>query len=195
MEEYIVPSDTPTDEVIAPESEEVGLPKDPVEVEPIDEDIEEREVLKQRNQELYEQLKKAKGFVRDKDGKWVKKETLQVAKEPPKVAEDISRTELYSLVKANVPDEDTNECVIFAKSHGMTVTEALKDDRLKAILKVNAEYRKSAEVANTSGTRKGNIKPSNDQILENASKGVMPQNVDDLVQARIAKKLADMQKS
>ena len=112
-----------SEEVVTPEDDEpkeLGLPADPVEVEPKDEDNADAEALKQRNQELYEQLKKAKGFKRDvKTGKWVKPEPK--AEVEVQGTGDITKTELYSLVKANVPDEDVNEVAIYARSHKITV--------------------------------------------------------------------------
>lgn len=42
------------------------------------------ETLKQKNQSLYEQLKKAKGFERGEDGKWIKKQEPTVVTEKPK---------------------------------------------------------------------------------------------------------------
>lgn len=198
MENELEVIDSPNNEEAAPQAE-YGLPEDTPEVEPIDQDfaVEDKDAiiaeLKQKQQETYEQLKKAKGFIRDKDGKWVKKETLQVVKEQPKVSEDITRTELYSLVKANVPEEDTQEAVIYARSHGVTVTDALKTPELKAILRTRAEYRKSAEAANMSGSRKGSLKPTADQIIENAKNGKIA-DVDALVEARMQKKLSNLQR-
>lgn len=171
--ENIEDIDSTTDEEIITDDEpkELGLPEDPVEVEPQDEVTDDSQALKQKNQELYEQLKKAKGFVRDKEGKWVKKETLKVAPKETRVAEDVTRTELYSLVKANVPDEDVNEVVIYAKSHGLTVTDALKTPEVKAILKVKDDYRKTADATNTRNSRYGIKNISDEQILEDASEG------------------------
>lgn len=181
------------------ENTEIGLPKDPVETEPIEEELsvedlkQEVQLRRQREQELYEQLKKAKGFVRDpKDGKWVKKEVLQVPKQETRVSEDITRTELYSLVKANVPEEDTNEAIIYAKSHGLSVTDALKTDELKAVLRVRAEFRKSAEAASMGGSRKGTVKPTNDSIIDNAKKGQFPEDLAELAKARAEKKRQEL---
>lgn len=175
------------EEIVNPENDEpkeVGLPADPVEVEPKDDDVEDIEAVKQKNQELYEQLKKAKGFKRDaKTGKWVKPEP-----KPEKEVEgtgDVTKTELYSLVKADVPDEDVNEVVIYARSHKVSVTEALKLPEVKAILKVKQEYRKTAEAANTGSSRQGSRKISDETLKENASKGILPS--DDEGIARLAK--------
>lgn len=171
-------------EIVEPE---VGLPADPVEVEPKDDAEEEAEVLKQKNQDLYEQLKKAKGFIRNKEGKWVKKEKPVVpapVEEKPGMA-GITTEELYSLVKANVPDEDTVAVKRFARSNAITITEALKNDECKAILKVRKEYRKSAEAANIGSSRLGQLKVSDDALKSNASKGNLP--TDDASIERLAK--------
>jgi uncharacterized protein YdbL (DUF1318 family) len=175
------------EEIVNPinnEPNQYGLPADPIEVEPKDEDADDSELLKQRNQELYEQLKKAKGFVRDKDGKWVKKEIHEVPKET-RVLDDVSRTELYSLVKANVPEEDTQEVVIYAKSRGMTITDALKTPEVKAILKVRQEYRTTANASNVGSSRRGVSKITDEALIENASKGNLP--TDDEAIIRLAK--------
>jgi len=184
------------DEEVAPEpeSEEVGLPADPIEVEPKDEEEEDTDLLKQKNQELYEQLKKSKGFIRDKKtGKWVKKEQPKPEKEVEGTG-DITKTELYSLVKANVPDEDVNEVTIYARSHSISVTEALKLPEVKAILKVKQEYRKTQEASNTGSSRRGSSKISDDMLLEQANKGIMPDTEEDMVRLIKARREAKQAK-
>lgn len=187
MEENIEDINSPSDEVVSePESDEVGLPADPIEVEPIDEETAETDKdaiiaeLRQKQQETYEQLKKAKGFIRDKDGKWVKKEEHKVVQKDEPVTGDITKTELYSLVKANVPEEDTQEVITYARSRGMTVTEALKTPEVKAILGVRKEYRNTAEATNAGGSRRGSSKISDETLLSNAEKGIMPEKQEDL---------------
>lgn len=188
MEEKIENLDSSNqEEIVEPETDEpteVGLPADPVEVEPKDDQVEDLEELKQRNQELYEQLKKAKGFVRDqKDGRWVKRE------KPKEVqgSGDITKTELYSLVKANVPDEDVNEVILYARSHKITATEALKLPEVKAILRTKAEVRKTAEAANFSSTRRGAPKVKGEDLVRNAEKGEAPQeeDIETFIRARL----------
>jgi hypothetical protein len=175
MADEIENIDSPNDEVAEPETApEVGLPADPIEVEPKDDVNADNEALKQRNQELYEQLKKAKGLIRDsKTGHWVKKEQPKPQVEIEGTG-DVTKTELYSLVKANVPDEDVNEAVIYARSHKMTVTEALKTPELKAILKVKGEIRATAEATNTKNARYGSSKPSDEQLRADIAEGKLP---------------------
>ena len=157
------------------EDKEPGLPADPEEVEPIDDEGDaDKEALKQKNQELYEQLKKAKGLVRGKDGKWIKKEQPK----PQPLEKDgmagVTTEELYSLVKANVPDEDTKEVKLYARSHGQTITEALKTAEVKSLLKIRGELRKTAEASNITSKRYGASKPTDEQILADASEGKLP---------------------
>lgn len=197
MEEKIEDTNSPNSEEItspeegeeeAEEEAEVGLPADIPEVEPKDNAEEDPEILKEKNQKLYEQLKKAKGFVRDKEGKWVKKEKpviqAPVVEEKSEMA-GITTAELYSLVKANVPDDDTESVKRYARSNGMTITEALKEDECKAILKVRGEHRKTQEAANTGAAKAGKLKVSDDVLEANASKGILPQ--DDAGILRLAK--------
>ena len=175
-----------------------GIPKEvnyglPEEEDDTPEVTDDTEALKQKNQELYEQLKKAKGFVRDTTGKWVKKE--QPAPKPEiKFADDMTKEELYSLVKANVPDEDVSEVKAYARSHFITCTDALKKPEVKAILKIRDEFRKSAEASNTSNSRRSASKPDFDAILDNAAKGRID-DINALVEARMAKKMAGLGKN
>jgi len=198
MEKEIEDTTSKNEEVNEPENveeEEVGLPADPVEVEPIDEEGDaDKEALKQRNQELYEQLKKAKGLIRGKDGKWVKKEQPK----PQPIEKDgmagVTTEELYSLVKANVPDEDTKEVKLYARSHGCTITEALKMPEVKSLLKVRAELRKTAEASNVTSKRYGASKPTDEQILADADEGKLPdaETLADVRQRqRLAKKMVE----
>lgn len=196
MDENIVPSDTPTDEeIVNPENDEpktYGLPADEPEVEPNDEQEEDVATLKQKNQELYEQLRKAKGFKRDANGKWVKPEPKVQEVQPVKDS-DITLTELHSLLKANVPEEDTNEVRLYARSHGIDITTALKMEEVKSILRVKEEIRRTAEAAATSGGRRGFTKPTGDELLEKARKGEadIVANATDLAKARIEARRAE----
>ncbi|MDD5178329.1 MAG: hypothetical protein PHT54_03570 [Candidatus Nanoarchaeia archaeon] len=177
-------------EVVPETTEEVpkeyGLPEDKPD-EP--ENIEDIEELKKKNQELYEQLKKAKGFERDKKtGKWIIKEKPK--EENVKGTSDITRTELYSLVKANVPDEDVNEVVIYARSHNIDITSALKMPEVKAILKVKDEYRKSEQVANMGSSRRNSPRITPEELIRQSERNILPEekDIDSLAEARLEAK-------
>ena len=191
MEETNSEVNTPNDEevVVDPyQPKEYGLPPD---VDDTPEETENVDALRQKNQELYEQLKKAKGFVRNKEGKWVKKEQLDPEPRINVQEGDITKIDLYALVKANVPEEDTKEVILYAKGHGIDVTSALKTPEVKALLKVREEYRKTAEATNTTSSRYGASKVSQETLLVNASKGILPtdeEGLNQLAKARIEAK-------
>lgn len=173
-----------SEEAVHNKPTEYGLPP---EVDDSPEQTDDVDALKQKNQELYEQLKKAKGFFRDKEGKWVKKEVIQPEMQ---LSDDLSKTELYSLVKANVPDEDVEEVKAYARSHKITATEALKREEVKAILKVRDEYRKTADASSTGSTRRGSSKISDDTLLSNASKMNLPDSDEDIQRLILARQKA-----
>jgi hypothetical protein len=195
MDENLENADsTNGEEIVEPETDEpteVGLPADPIEVEPQDEPEEDVQALRQKNQELYEQLRKAKGFKRDANGKWVKPEPKGEVK--PVKDSDITLTELHSLLKANVPEEDTNEVRLYARSHDISITDALKMEEVKSLLRTKAEIRRTAEAAATSGGRRGTLKQTGEELLEKARKGEadIVKNATDIAKARIEARRAE----
>jgi hypothetical protein len=190
------------DGIVTPQDDgqEPGLPADPVETEPVDElgelpeDTEElKRLLKEKTeqqQQTYEQLKKAKGFVRDKDGKWVKKEPKEPFKpQQQDTKSDITIMELKSLLAANVHDDsDSEEVRLYARSHGVSITEALKLPEVKSMLRTRIEIRKSEEVA-SSNTRRGSVKSSKD-YLDMARKGEEV-DMDKVAEARMQERLKE----
>lgn len=185
MENNIEDLDSQTqEEVVEPKTtEEIGLPADPIEVEPKDDEEADIEALKQRLQNQYEVNKKLRGFVRDKEGKWVKKEQLKP--EPKTIdgsSDDITIMELKSLLAAGIQDDsDTEEVRLYARSHKMSITDALKLNEVKSLLKTRIEMRKTAEATNIGGTRRGPSKPSEEALISTASqKGIIPTDEEDL---------------
>lgn len=157
--------------------EEIIETNDSPNVEPEETHEDDVETLKQRNQSLYEQLKKAKGFERDENGQWIKKETKPEVKEtkPKAPSKDLDSKDLYALMQNQVPADDIDDVVKVAKLEGISVAEALKLDLTKTILAKKSEYRKSAEVANTAPARKGATKLSDEAILSGLSEGKIPE--------------------
>ena len=155
-------------EILAPELEEENV------VEVLKQENEE---LRKKNQELYEISKKAKGLTRDKDGNWVKK-AQQESREVK--GDDISPKEWHAIYKANVDEEDVEEVKIYARSHNIDIGSAMKTPELKAILGVKAEYRKTSEVTNTGSARRGTSKISDETLLSNSHKGIMPDDEEGL---------------
>jgi hypothetical protein len=103
------------------------------------------------------------------------KTELEAAKKKPQTPEkqggEVTFKDTFSLVQANVHADDVDRVVKFAKDEGLTVSEALKNDELKAILSVRVEHRKTAEVANTTGSKRTTAKVSDEQLVEKAERG------------------------
>lgn len=111
----------------------------------------------------------------------------------PKSTEEFSTKDMYSLIKADVPEEDFERVGNYAKLNKMSIAEALKDEDLQLILNRQAEKRATARATITGQRRAGNQKVSDQKLLEDASKGNIPDNEDDierLARARIAARKA-----
>jgi len=125
----------------------------------------------------------------------VKEPVLEVKPEvKPEVKEPaISLTDMYALNKANVAEEDLNEVVEFAEFKNISIAEALKTGVIKTLLSENEEQRKVANATNVGNSKRGSTKISDQALLENTSKGVIPESDEEigrLVAARIESKRA-----
>jgi len=130
-----------------------------------------------------ENLKKA--GIDPKTGKKIKK--LNGEGETPD--SNYSLIDIRSLNK--VHDEDVERVEKFAKSEGITISEAMGNDDLKAILANRTEQRKTAEATNTGGSKRGSSKVTNEQILEDFEQGKAPESdegIKKLAEARIEQK-------
>jgi len=86
----------------------------------------------------------------------------------------LSANDLYALMGSQVPQEDVEEVVKASKLLGKTVAEALKDPTVKVILNQRVEQRKTADAANTGGSRPIVKKVTDTEILAEAAKGNIP---------------------
>lgn len=87
----------------------------------------------------------------------------------------LSPLDLYALMDAKVPQEDVEEVTKAAKLLNKTVAEALKDTTVQAILKTREEHRKTADATNTGTKRPAQKTKTVDEIVRDASKGVIPE--------------------
>jgi hypothetical protein len=166
-------------------------PDDPDELK---ERLKKTEEVRDKN---YARMKKAEGFVQDKDGKWVKPEK-QVEKPktteqgaPAATDDNISTKDAMALMNAKVTDEeDIDKVAKFAKLNGLTIREALKDSVVVAILADSAEKRRTANATNTGKTRTGTTKATGEVLHEKASKtGELPDSEEDM--AKLAEQHLD----
>lgn len=128
------------------------------------------------NKQLFARAKKAEGFELI-DGKWVKKAKPVVQAKPAVKAKeaDLSTTDVYALMKADVPEEDIDEVKRVAKALGSTVADAIKDPVTKAILERRKALRTTADATNTRAARPGTKKVTDEQVLEDLNAGKIPE--------------------
>ena len=98
----------------------------------------------------------------------------------------LSTFDLLALQKANIEtEEDLDEVVRWADYNKISVSEALKSNILKATLSERAEERKSAMAVNTGPGRRSGGAVSEERLMADAKKGIMPDNPEDI--ARLAR--------
>lgn len=143
------------------------------------------EKLESSNKQLYARAKKAEGFVQ-KDGKWVKPEkpadanNTQQQPAPSSTAEKLTSLDVYALMDAKVPQADIQDVAEYAAFKKISVTEALTHPLMKTMLAEKAEARRVAEGTATGSARRGSATVSDELLLENASKGIMPEKPEDM---------------
>lgn len=93
---------------------------------------------------------------------------------------NLSSTDLYALMKANVPEEDIGEVEEYAKFKKISVSEALKSTVVKSLLSEKAEQRTTASATNTNNARRGSAKTTDEALVNNASIGKLPDSDEDI---------------
>ena len=92
----------------------------------------------------------------------------------------LSPFDLIAVTKANLDEEGLSEVMEYAKFKKISISEALKSSAVKAIIAEREENKKVAEATNTGQARRGTSKVSDDVLLENARKGIMPDSDADI---------------
>lgn len=94
----------------------------------LDEEDDDIETLKSKNKKLFERAKKAEGFVKDKDGKWVKKtKTAPAPNADSKTNAPAVDPDELRAIAAGYSEEEIAKAKVIAKGGDMTLPEALKD--------------------------------------------------------------------
>lgn len=118
-------------------------------------------------------------------------EAIEKAKKKGKTApvvstNGLSTSDIIALTRANIEDEDIDEVIDYARYKKVSIAEALKSGVVKATLSEKSEERKSAQAVHTgTGTRRAGSAVSDERLLADARKGVMPDSDTDL--ARLTK--------
>src|SRR3990167_2322035 len=152
--------------------------------------------LKRTNQELYEREKKAKGFVRGSDGKWIKPEPKETKEEKTETkSEPLSLKDIRAL--QDVHDDDVDQITEYAKFKNISVAEAKKLPEMQALLRTKQEERETAQATNTGGGKRATSKNTPEAILERAESGQLPEDdegIKALSEARLQQKLDRIKK-
>ena len=169
-------------EVVVPETTEEVTPEvtTPNEEEGVEETLEEVKARLTKAEELANnyKIRAEKAEKKAKEGKEVVPQTPT-----PKATEstnNLTDSDLLALMKSNVHEDDVDRVKSFAKSEGITVKDALKNDELKAILDIRAEKRTTAQVTHTGNSRRGSTKMSDEVLLDKASKGDLPESPEEI---------------
>lgn len=101
----------------------------------------------------------------------------------------LTSKDTIAIIKADIPEEDIDEVLDYAKYKGISVSEALRTDAMRATLGIKAEQRSMANAANTGGGRRGTAKISEAVLLHQASQGFVPDNDEDIARLIRAKSL------
>lgn len=144
-----------------------------------EEKVEHYDKLKSLNKQLYVRVKKAEGFEL-KDGKWVKNQPEVKKEEQIKSNNNLSHFDLIAIMKADIPEEDVEVVLKYAEFNKTSVRDALNDSILKSILSTKAEERRTASATHTGKSNIGTAKISDEKLLEDARKGILPKNEEDL---------------
>lgn len=141
---------------------------------PSGEEPETVEELREKNKQLFARAKKAEGFDLV-DGQWVKRAKPEPQTEVlPKKETDLTFKDQYALMDAKVPLEDVDEVTKAAKLLGVSVSDALKDTAVQAILEKRQTLRKTADATNAGASRPTTKKVTDEQIVSKAAKGEIP---------------------
>jgi len=116
--------------------------------------------LEKKNKQLFERTKKAEA-----EAKELKAKLAEISKKgdnPPK-NEQMSLKDIRAL--QDVPDEDIDEVIDFAKYKGVSIAEAKNNPVIKTLLKTKMEERAPNQAANTKKSVRGASGVSEDDLI------------------------------
>jgi len=92
----------------------------------------------------------------------------------------LSPFDLIAVAKANLNEEQLKEAMDYAKYKKISISDALKTPQVKATIALIEENNKVSQASATGNGRRGSVQISDDLLLANASKGLMPDSDADL---------------
>lgn len=146
-------------------------------------DAEREQAIQDKRNELveaeYERLRKADELAKNYKIRAEKAEQAAKAKPageqtPTKEDDGLSIKDSYALQAAGVPFEDVDEVTKAAKVLNLSIPEALKNDIVIAKLAQLKSFRETEQATNTKPGRPSAKEVSDDKILDDAAKGIIP---------------------
>lgn len=131
--------------------------------------------------EVTARLKKAEEVAKNQKirAEKAEKELKALKSTPPEPkVEGLSAKDILAL--RDVHEDDVDYILEEAKIRNKSISELRKDPYLQIILKAKAEERASAQASNTGVTRRAEDKLSDDKILSDFNKGIVPESEDDI---------------
>lgn len=148
-------------------------------------EAEEREAEKKQ---LSDELAKAKELAENYKIRSEKAEK-KGEKDTPKT--ELSQTDIITLAKADIHEDDIDEVLELAKFKKISVKEALSSNVMKSLLAERKEERKTAEATSAGAKRSGTRAKSGDELLSDANTGKLPdtdEGIKELADARFQSK-------
>lgn len=93
---------------------------------------------------------------------------------------DLNAFDLLAVTKAGLDEDGLKEAMDYAKFKKISIAEAIKSPAVQATINLINETKKTAEATNTGTARRGSSRLSDEVLLSNARKGVLPESDEDL---------------
>lgn len=139
-------------------------------------------------EELRKRAKKYRGMAGRKDRQSHKDDQPRKQEKKPEAKpqqQALTPEDVLAFTNAKVTHKEDIEYVRkVARVEGVSIEKALEDSMVTDHLTRQAEFRRTADATNTGKARRGNNRPSSDQVIENAGKGKMPEDPEELANAR-----------
>ena len=143
----------------------------------VETESEDSSALEEKNKKLFERAKKAEAEV-----KVLRTQLKPAVKEvsAPQDTDSLPQKDLIAIIQAQVPVDDVDDVVEYAKLKKIPVAEALKTNVVKAILTEKAEERKTASATATGSQKRGTSKPSDETLFAKSQTGDLPESDEDM---------------
>jgi hypothetical protein len=155
-----------------------------IDEEPVDEVIDDSTQDEPEDlQETINALKEEKeALLKEKETLLAQKNHFKKKATAPKETKEtnLNQSDFLALVRNNVHEEDVEDIVDYAKLKGISIREALNSPIVKTIIGDKQEARKTAETASVKTSRRGQAGLSDEELLANASKGIIPESASDI---------------